>query len=224
MVQVTVKTRKIKQKLTFFGCFGLLSHQKIPYGAKAIPLRVDIKLLGLYDQSMLNMALIKNRRVNEVSFFHLFILALGLGLYWSEGAEPPPSKEKIAYWQKSAENGDSNSMVMMGIIYRDGWGIKKESEKAASWFNRAAVKGNGTAAMQLSKMLMSGQGIEKHSVLAYMWARIARVKEMRESEEILAELDKKLTDVQRGRAIYLMHILLQHYPEIMVVKGTDPLV
>ena len=175
---------------------------------------------------MLNMALIKYRRVNKVSFFHLSILGLllVLGLSWSEGAEPPPSEEKIAYWRKSADNGDSNSMVMMGVIYRDGWGVKTDSEKAASWFNRAAIKGNGTAAVQLSKMLIRGREIEKDNVLAYMWMIIASVKGMRESNEILAELDKELTDAQRYRAVYLMHILLKQYPEILVVEATEPMV
>lgn len=51
-----------------------------------------------------------------------------------------------------AERGHVDSMFLMGALYRDGWGVKKESEQAALWFNLAARQGDGSSAFYLSQM------------------------------------------------------------------------
>ena len=59
----------------------------------------------------------------------------------------------MAARRSAAERRHVESMFGMGVLYRDSWGVKKESELAARWFNVAARRGDGRSAFHLSQQL-----------------------------------------------------------------------
>ena len=90
--------------------------------------------------------------------------------------DQPTSEEMIALLREGAEGGHVESMFGIGVLYRDGWGVKKDSEAAARWFNVAARQGDGSSAFCLSVMYLYGEGIEQDRVVANVWATVAFAK------------------------------------------------
>ena len=67
-------------------------------------------------------------------------------------------------------------MFGIGVLYRDGLGVKKDSEQAARWFNLAARQGGGRSAFYLSQVYLNGEGIEQDRAVANVWATVAFAK------------------------------------------------
>ena len=92
----------------------------------------------------------------------LLFLALLLCIQFSVSGSPPteedqpPSEERVALAREAADRGHVDSMFVIGAIYRDGWGVDKDSEQAALWFNLAARQGDGSSALYLSQMYLNG--------------------------------------------------------------------
>ena len=84
----------------------------------------------------------------------LLFLSLLLCIQFSISGSPPteedqpPSEERVALVREGAEGGHVDSMFLMGALYRDGWGVDRDSEQAALWFNLAARQGDGSSAFR----------------------------------------------------------------------------
>ena len=46
----------------------------------------------------------------------------------------------------------------LGLMYRDGHGVKKDSDEAAKWFFRAAEQGNADAEEELARLRSESSG------------------------------------------------------------------
>lgn len=51
-------------------------------------------------------------------------------------------KEAFGWYSKAAEKGDAYSQLMLGIMYEEGLGVRKDLKKAAKWFLKAAEQGD----------------------------------------------------------------------------------
>src|SRR5918992_134865 len=55
-------------------------------------------------------------------------------------------------------NGDPKAMTMLGELYANGLGIKRDYAKAADWYQRAADAGDREGMFALAMMRLSGRG------------------------------------------------------------------
>jgi len=129
--------------------------------------------------------------------------------------DQPPSEERVALIREGAEKGHVDSMFLMGVLYRDGWGVDKDGEQAALWFNLAARQGDGSSAFCLSVMYLYGEGIEQDRVVANVWATVAFAKRIEGAGEILTMLNEELTEEEIDRSIQLLTEINKKHPEML---------
>jgi TPR repeat protein len=128
--------------------------------------------------------------------------------------DQPTSEEIIALLREGAEGGHVESMFGIGVLYRDGWGVKKDSELAARWFNVAARRGDGRSAFQLSQMYLNGEGVKQDRIVANVWATVAFAKRIEGAGQILTTLNKELTEEEIDRSIRILTEINEKHPEM----------
>lgn len=74
--------------------------------------------------------------------------------------------------QKAAMAGDSFGFYLMGIVYENGYGVKRNKEKAAQLFEIAAYMGYGPAKEKINKIIPSNPDSANAYRLAYTKAQI----------------------------------------------------
>src|ERR1700760_3625947 len=57
-----------------------------------------------------------------------------------------------------AQAGDPKAMTMLGEIYSNGFGVKRDFAKAVDWYKRAADAGDREAMFALAMMRLAGRG------------------------------------------------------------------
>ena len=72
-----------------------------------------------------------------------------------------------------AEQGDTNSQVVLGWLYYMGRGVRKDYKEAVKWYRKAAEQGNAEAQTYLGTMYSAGQGVIQDNVTAHMYFNIA---------------------------------------------------
>ncbi len=82
------------------------------------------------------------------------------------------SMDKEALLQK-AENGNSDSQAMLGLIYSGGLGTPRDDAQSVLWFRKAAAQGNAVAQNNLGRDYEEGRGVSKDVVQAVEWYRKA---------------------------------------------------
>ena len=65
--------------------------------------------------------------------------------------EKKDNQKNVAWYTKSAEQGDVEAQYQLGLCYYHGEGISKDYKKAAKWFNKAAEQGNEWALCRLKE-------------------------------------------------------------------------
>src|SRR5688572_14610850 len=60
---------------------------------------------------------------------------------------------------QAAAAGDTQAQRMLGEMYRDGRGVKKDDGAAVQWFRRAAQGGDATAQFNLGLLYRDGRGV-----------------------------------------------------------------
>ena len=71
----------------------------------------------------------------------------------------------------AADSTHSHSMYRLGILYRNGRGVKVDYAKAMSWFRKSAEKGDGLAMGLLGLMYIRGEGVKKDAKVSAEWSR-----------------------------------------------------
>jgi TPR repeat protein len=72
-----------------------------------------------------------------------------------------------------AEKGDPRSQYAMGVLYENGYGVRKDLQLAAAWYLKAAEKGNTDAEFNLGAMYEHGVGMPVNYSQAARWYRPA---------------------------------------------------
>jgi tetratricopeptide (TPR) repeat protein len=72
----------------------------------------------------------------------------------------------LPIYKQLAESGDSESMVNLGYLYYNGWGVSQDYTEAAKWFNQAAAAGETKVMSALGLMYAMGRGVERSDQLA----------------------------------------------------------
>jgi TPR repeat protein len=91
-------------------------------------------------------------------------------LYFSGRGIPKSEDEAVRWIQRSADHGDSASMLSVGRHYEFGmYGSPKDQTQAAAWIRKAAEKGNSEAQLNLARRYKDGEGVPKDYAQAESW-------------------------------------------------------
>jgi TPR repeat protein len=72
-----------------------------------------------------------------------------------------------------AEKGDAKAQFVLGEVYRDGRGIGRDLEQAASWYEKAARQGHTGAMVRLAEAYRAGAGVKADDKMAVAWCQKA---------------------------------------------------
>jgi TPR repeat protein len=77
--------------------------------------------------------------------------------------------EALNWFQKSAQKGNRNAQHMLGLMYYDGDGVKRDYTKAKIWFEKAAGQNHDSAQYMLGLIYYYGRGIKQNFGQATKW-------------------------------------------------------
>jgi tetratricopeptide (TPR) repeat protein len=74
---------------------------------------------------------------------------------------------------KSADQGNSEAMQYIGVLYLYGWGVKKNYSEAIRWFRKGAAAGSAGSMNNIGYMYQEGYGLKNDYAEALRWYRRA---------------------------------------------------
>ncbi len=97
--------------------------------------------------------------------------------------------ETAAEWfRKAAEQGDATGQYLLGLMYRYGKGISRDSVEAAEWFRKAAEQGHVRSQFNLAVMSELGEGVSKSQTEAIKWYQKAAEQGDAQAQQNLASI------------------------------------
>lgn len=85
-------------------------------------------------------------------------------------------KEAAKLWQPLADKGDANAQYNIGLLYRNGQGVKQDDRQALVWFSKAAQQGMLDAQYNTGLMYFEGRGVAASKPEAFEWWKLAAAK------------------------------------------------
>lgn len=95
---------------------------------------------------------------------------LGKTLFEGSAWRLPERENARAWLEKSAVQQHSQAAYLLGLIYKNGYGIGIDEGAAVRWFERAADLGNPDAMFMLGNAYLAGEGValdQAHAVRLY---------------------------------------------------------
>jgi len=137
---------------------------------------------------------------------------LDLAVRYLTGLGARQNKETaVAWFRRSAEQGNRNAQTLLGVVYNDGIGVEQDFELAAKWFTRAAKQGSKTSQFLLAGLYHDGTGVERDKVRSYMWLNMAM--------EPGASVDQRVAMLLKGRLLpYIKRELLRRLERKMIPR------
>ena len=105
----------------------------------------------------------------------LLVLAIGLffGVFSVCNAVTP---EEFLLIKDSAEQGDADAQVKLGVFYDNGRGVPEDDTEAVKWYRKAAEQGLAEAQYGLGRAYGTGDGVPQDFVYPYKWFNLAAAK------------------------------------------------
>ena len=75
-----------------------------------------------------------------------------------------------------ADQRDTLAEGLLGLMYKNGEGVRQDDVQAASWYRKAADQGDDLAQTSLGKMYEYGQGVPQDYVQAHKWYNLAAAR------------------------------------------------
>jgi uncharacterized protein len=76
-------------------------------------------------------------------------------------------------WKPLAEKGDGTAQIALGVMYRNGKGVKKDPHEAVKWVRLAANQGLDDAQYMLGEMYLLGEGVTRDFEEGSNWIALA---------------------------------------------------
>jgi TPR repeat protein len=89
------------------------------------------------------------------------------------GKNADSNQEKVAWYQKAAEQGYAQAQTNLGYYYQNGIGVEKDEKEAVRLYRLAAEQGNAVAQSNLGYCYRTGIGVEKDEKEAVRLYRLA---------------------------------------------------
>jgi len=127
---------------------------------------------------------------------------LGEALLQQPGHTQETSEAAMRWLRMSAENGNTEAMIVLGRLSRTGVGILQNFGESARWLQIAATRGDPEGMLEYGRLYRDGIGVDKDLVRAYVWfnrASAARnLDAVRERELITRALTpEQLSEAQK---------------------------
>ena len=101
----------------------------------------------------------------------------------------PQDYAQAAKWlHKAVEQGNADAQCLLGLLYRDGLGVEKNSLKEFSLFSKAAEQGNVTAQYNLGEIYYYGQEVTQNYFKAFNWYSKAAEQDDNNAQYTMGEL------------------------------------
>ena len=78
-------------------------------------------------------------------------------------------KKAIESFLIASNNDDNRAMLVMGIIYANGDGVKRDQNRSLEWFLKSANNGNIYAFNKLGNIYASGVTVKQDYKKAFKW-------------------------------------------------------
>jgi len=79
----------------------------------------------------------------------------------------------LILFKKTAEQGNAEAQINLGIMYVEGLGVEQDDSKAVKWFRKSAEQGNAEAQGLLGTLYENGLGVPQDYTEALKWYRKA---------------------------------------------------
>lgn len=113
-------------------------------------------------------------------------------------------EEAARWYRKAAEQGVSEAQNNLGVMYKDGQGVKQDFKEAAHWFLLAAQQDNTFAQLNLGWLYHAGKGLRQNADSARYWYSKAAQK-----GHATAHLNLGILYLQQKDTITAIHCLQQ---------------
>ena len=113
---------------------------------------------------------------------------------------------------KAAKLGDPEAQFCLGDMHNNGYGVKKNEQKAVTFFRKSAEQRFTPSQINLGIMYSQGQGVEQNLIEAYKWLSIAgravdeeggELAVDEEGRELLEVVEEQMTESQIAEAVRL---------------------
>ncbi|RCK80635.1 MAG: hypothetical protein OZSIB_2948 [Candidatus Ozemobacter sibiricus] len=101
----------------------------------------------------------------------------------------PPAPAEIDRLRRAAQEGDLDSQVRLGLLFRTGQGVESAPVEAVQWFSRAAKGGHVEAQYLLGLHLLEGAGVPRDFAKAREWFERAARRHHAEAQFQLFQMD-----------------------------------
>jgi uncharacterized protein len=101
-------------------------------------------------------------------------------------------------WKSLAENGNAKAQNNLGILYRKGLGVEKDSAEAFKWYKKAANQNFAKAQFNLGLMYKQGNGIDQDVKKALKWYRKSAINGYARAQYALGLRYEKGNGVRRN--------------------------
>ncbi len=111
-------------------------------------------------------------KLNLTTIFLCLLLATPAWAGFSEGSDAYDRGDYAAAlqeWHSLAEQGHARAQKNLGVIYRQGRGVRQDLAEAMRWYKKAAERGNAKAQFSLGVMYYEGRGVPQDYAEAYKW-------------------------------------------------------
>jgi len=79
-------------------------------------------------------------------------------------------------YRQAAEQGLSEAQNNLGVLYKEGQGVRQDYAEAAHWFSMAAQQDNTLAQLNLGWLYHAGKGVSQNTDSACYWYTLAAEK------------------------------------------------
>jgi uncharacterized protein len=138
--------------------------------------------------------------------------------YYRSGLVLPKDASKAAQlYQRAADQGLPVAQKVLGDLYAEGFGVKRDFATACRWWGRAAMQGEGSeAARNTGKCYLTGTGVERSEVEALTWWLIAKKTERQDKDGLPDWVFQSEADADR-----LSDALMQRLPADAVAEAQE---
>lgn len=96
-----------------------------------------------------------------------------MGEYYSNHSDYVKSAQ---WWQKASDNGVLDATYNLAVLYKLGYGVKKDIQKSSQLLMNAAEKGQVNSMFNLSNYYQRGDGVAQNWSKCYYWRKKAADK------------------------------------------------